>query len=213
MPVTAFRTTPNIRCRTITRPDPVVSTPPPPFQLSELSTPLTAVQRQKIIAWCHAASVTEAMDGWSNSALPANFDSLPDDQLLGYYRLEAGIQQITMPGITLNPLKGGSLVNPATGQDVQNPIKSVEEFLTLLSNKNLWIRVAEFGLGGVFIAVGLNAVLRPGKSLSSGVAKAVTPLRVINRAVNQQGPKTSAKSHTSSVTTLGSRSHSIHYER
>lgn len=194
-----------------------MSIPAPPIPLNGLSPPLTADQRNRIIAWCHLASVAEGIEGWSNSSLPANFDSLPDDQILAHYAAEVTIANLTNTGgFQINPitaLKNSSVINPLTGQDVHSPLASVEQFLGQLTNSNLWTRVAEFGIGGILLAVGLNAMLRPGQSLSSGVTKSIAPLRAVSRAVNQQSPETARRMHTKSVNTLGSRSHSIHYKR
>lgn len=141
-------------------------TPKPPYGPNDVSTPLTPDQRNTIVTWIPEAAAWAVANGWNGQPLPANYATLPDDQLLKLYGLYYAMVSLKIPGITLNPLKAGSLVNPFTGQDVQNPIVSLEQFLTLLTSKNLWLRVAEFSIGTLVLVVGLNAILRPGRPIS-----------------------------------------------
>lgn len=43
---------------------------------------------------------------------------------------------------------------------IPNPISGVTNFLNVLASKNLWIRVGEFLVGGILLAVGANAILK-----------------------------------------------------
>ena len=142
-----------------------MSTPAPPYKLSELSTPLTATQRTQIVKWCQIAAVSESLAGWHGSTLPANLADLPDDQLLVYYKAEAAIQGFNIPGVDLNPK------NALSDAGIQSPLTSINQFLGGLTNPNLWLRISEFGIGAILVAVGLNAVLRPGRSISSAIPK------------------------------------------
>jgi hypothetical protein len=58
-----------------------------------------------------------------------------------------------------------SLPNPVA------PIQGVLDFLKLLTEKNTWIRVAEFLVGGILLVVGANALLK--QSGGPDVGKAV----------------------------------------
>jgi hypothetical protein len=41
-------------------------------------------------------------------------------------------------------------------------VSSVVDFLKLLANRNTWIRVGEFTIGAILLAVGVNAMLKQG---------------------------------------------------
>lgn len=152
----------------------MASLPSPPFTSDQqLQTPLTAEQRSRMIQWMVPAEAYSRAHGWTGDSLPANLSSLTDDQLIGYYKLIFTMATFHIEGMTWNPVtavREGSIINPVTGQDFQNPLTTIEGFLTALVNPHLWIRVAEFGIGAIILAVGVNAVLRPGTSLSSSVS-------------------------------------------
>jgi len=61
---------------------------------------------------------------------------------------------------------------------IPNPLHalgSVEQFLTLLANRNLWFRVAEVTIGGVLIAAGVSAIVKD----VSPVGQLLKPLKGI----------------------------------
>lgn len=145
--------------------------PPPPFTSDQqLQTPLTASQRAAILQWLGPAEAYSIAHGWSGVSLPPNLASLTDDQLVGLYKLVYTTATFHIPGMTWNPVgavQQAGISNPLTGQNFSNPLTSIEGFLGALTNPHLWIRVAEFGIGAIILAVGVNAVLRPGQSLAS----------------------------------------------
>jgi hypothetical protein len=49
----------------------------------------------------------------------------------------------------------GLSINPGGGVTVNNPLTSLEQFLSELSNPHLWMRVGEVVLGLLLIAVGI----------------------------------------------------------
>lgn len=161
-----------------------MSTPPkPPYGTHDIhvGTPLTAEQRATIVKWLPTAWAWQIANGWKfDTPPPSNLAALPDDQLINQYGMAyAAIQIHDTSGITLNPITAVQ----QSGLSVPNPIHSLEDFLNLLSNKNLWIRVAEFGIGGILLAVGVNAVLRPGQSLASAGGM-LSPAGRVVRAVH-----------------------------
>jgi len=43
-----------------------------------------------------------------------------------------------------------------------NPLAGIAAFLSTLTNPHLWVRVGEFAIGGILLAVGVNAMLKQG---------------------------------------------------
>ena len=63
---------------------------------------------------------------------------------------------------------------PVLPPNVKVPgINSVTDFLNLLTNGHTWVRVAEFVVGGILIAVGVNAMLK--QSMGSGAPQIKPP--------------------------------------
>lgn len=64
----------------------------------------------------------------------------------------------------LNPMNpvtggpGGGIVGKAAS-NITNPVTDISHFLGALSNGSTWVRVAEFAIGGILIAVGVNKML------------------------------------------------------
>lgn len=86
-----------------------------------------------------------------------------------------------------------------SGLDVQNPLTSVEGFLSDLTNGKTWVRVAEFLVGGVMLAIAISALVKGTTGVSpSGAAKKVAKLnpgvRTASKVVNKTAPKPAAKS-------------------
>lgn len=76
----------------------------------------------------------------------------------------AAKSSITVPG---SPL--GTPTNPLdVFSEIKNSyetVKSLNQFLTLLTSSNLWLRVAEVGIGVLLIAVGVAHLSNAGANL------------------------------------------------
>lgn len=89
-------------------------------------------------------------------------------------------------GVQLDPTKGDPL---KAAKGVAN---TVEGLISILTAPNLWVRIAEFTVGGVLIVVGVSGMLKAGEKTRSGlrtteraarVGYSVTPAgSTINRA-------------------------------
>lgn len=115
----------------------------PPYVPTTLSPPLTAAQRAAMISWMSLQ--TKANNGTFDAA-GANAASDPDlitayTTIYDFYKFKTA--PITGPVAAVE----GSISNPF------GPL------LSALTNSNTWIRVAEFVVGGILLAIGLSHAL------------------------------------------------------
>lgn len=85
-----------------------------------------------------------------------------------------------------------------SGLDVQNPLTSIESFLSTLTNGNTWVRIAEFLVGGLMLGIAVSALVKntTGASAGDAVSKAakLSPVgRLANRSAPKQAPKQAPK--------------------
>jgi hypothetical protein len=102
-----------------------------------------------------------------------------------------------LPNGSKNPVATGTTgaINAGTGvvQGAVDASKAIPDFLGKLGNANLWIRVAEFAVGGIFVAIGVSAMLKGGpvSDAAKGVLKTATPIgRAASMAGSAAGRKT-----------------------
>jgi hypothetical protein len=62
---------------------------------------------------------------------------------------------------TVQPHEDPGEATPGIGP-IPNPLSSIVDFLRLLANPHTWIRVGEFAIGAILLAVGTNAALKQG---------------------------------------------------
>lgn len=125
----------------------------PPYPPGTLKAPLTADQKAAVLAY-----LKPVMDHPGADPTFAVFSGYSDGGIINEYNFVASKGKV----LTGDP----GAVTPGVGPvSIPNPIHTVEQFISAITNPNLWLRVAEFGVGSILLAVGLNAVLRPGKSL------------------------------------------------
>lgn len=135
----------------------------PPFDPSTLKAPLTAAQRAAIVAWAAAVS---AEHGGTVNAAQLNADT--DQQLITDYTT----------AYTFNNAVTSLNNAPITGPSVSG--LQLPDFLSQLSNPKLWTRVAEFTVGGIMIAIALNALAKNTTGVNpAGAARKVTKLSPI----------------------------------
>lgn len=112
----------------------------PPYGPNDLTVgkPLTPAQRAKVIAWL----VSRGHD-------KKQMELYPDARLIAQYAAEYEIWKVN----------NDSLIGA-------NPLTSVLDFLNLLTDPHLWLRVAEFAIGAILIGVGLAKMTSAGPTLS-----------------------------------------------
>lgn len=149
-----------------------VSGDAPPYDPSTLKAPLTTTQRAAILAWLQAYAAVLLATGQATGKF-TDSTATPDAQLLKDYTTAASLHGFQTTGIT-----GPSVPS------VPNPLSGVEAFLSDLENKSLWIRVAEFTVGGLLLAIGTYGVVKG----VSGSNK--SPIKTLKKA-NPVGAATS----------------------
>jgi hypothetical protein len=168
--------------------------PPIPSTDPSLVPPLSKALKTELATYMHAETIFDTGSAGSPGEVGANtvafFMALPDKELIALYKLGARLQEqgdnSTLPG-GANP--------PPVAADPGFPgLSTLENFLGTLLNPRLWNRVGEVVVGGILVAVGVNAMVRAGthpysgrptlKSAKSGVGVAkVAHKRIVN------GPK------------------------
>lgn len=73
-----------------------------------------------------------------------------------------------IPGVSINP--DGSVQGPLSG------LAAVGDFFTRLTQAHTWLRVAEFVVGGIFLVIGLNAILHNPAGKAAGAIPKVVPV-------------------------------------
>lgn len=137
----------------------------PPFDPKALAPPLTAAQVQTMFDWIQA--VVSVHGGTLITA--QQWEAEPDAEKISTYTAIYEFYGFTTTGIT----------GPTAG--IPNPLASVEQFLTILTEKQLWIRVAEFVVGGVVLAIGVTHLF--GGSVSGAARKAANPVGTVAGAI------------------------------
>lgn len=84
--------------------------------------------------------------------------------------VKGGWVQITTDGkdVIFDPKHGPQVIDPSIvppTPGIPKGFSSVTDFLNTLASSNLWLRLAEFVIGGILLAVGANALIKQ----SSGV--------------------------------------------
>lgn len=133
---------------------------PPPYDPSSLVPPLTSIQSVAMYNWSFANFlVYDALDEASGTfPSQTQWNALPDASKIQLYTDQYALWKLPNTGVT--------------GPPVSDPLTSVTDFLKLLTNKNTWIRVGEFAIGGILLAVGISHLA--GTSVT-GIAKKSTP--------------------------------------
>lgn len=120
----------------------------------------------------------------------AHLNSLSDVQLIEAYKGTYVLLNMKLPGI-----QGPVAAAKNALQDT-----SLGHFLGALSNGATWVRVAEFAVGGVLLAIGVNAFLKQSVGTDAGgavkkVGGALPPLRAASTARKL----TEQKAHTAGL--------------
>lgn len=133
--------------------------------------PLSAEQRREMIAFI----------GLTSLHVHADLHTLPDDQLIGWYKTASvDWKNVLTHNGGLNGLatKIGTVTN-ATVDAITSPL----DFLKLLAKGSTWVRVGEFTAGILLVGIAAHAVLRgnPGyqKAVASPVSKAARSVRMV----------------------------------
>lgn len=117
-----------------------------PYDPQTLHPPLTAAQRQAILAWGAGEIAKHPTAGYPSPPTTAD-----DQHVIAWYTV-----------IVLSV--GGVKIAGGPG------ISSITDFLKLLVDPHLWLRVGEFVLGLLLMGVGL-AHLAPGNDASSAISR------------------------------------------
>lgn len=162
--------------------------PPPPYPYNTVHTPLSSVEKSVILAylkqfWAVSAGGTDPSGGLTSPTFP-DFTNYSAQSIINAYNSIVG-NTPTPPGADPGTAQAG--IGPVGNlvPGITNPFKSVTDFLNVLGKQETWIRVAEFAIGGLLLAIGINAMLRSGSggqvyqstkqtaSTGSTIAKAV----------------------------------------
>lgn len=147
---------------------------------STLAPPLTPAVRAQIMA--------QTILWWAKSKGTITHQTITgasDEQLIAlytaYYDINTQIPGLQTPGKAI--------------KDIQLPsaLQSWDDVAKALGNKNTWIRVGEFAIGAILLAVAANAVFKP------NIANAIPAVRTINKAVGtkSRGQKLPNTAHRS----------------
>lgn len=135
---------------------------PAPYPYNTLKGPLNAIQRAAVLAYIRqffSQSVGgTAPSGGLTSPNWTDFTSYSDQSVINEYNSIVG-NTPTPPGADPGAVTPG--VGPVPG--ILNPLAGIVDtahFLGLLTKQSTWIRVAEFAIGGLLLAIGANAALK-----------------------------------------------------
>jgi hypothetical protein len=150
-----------------------------PFPLDSLHEPLSPAQRTTILAWFQTAagkSHTKKQLAQYIDVHPQNLNASDDRTIAFYIASGKNSHNENMDSAIItaynNVLKGGDFTAPQPGDvhsEITNPISGVTDFLGMLTQKQLWIRVGEFAVGAILIAVAVKAALAPNASVTSAI--------------------------------------------
>lgn len=139
------------------------SAAPVPYNPANLRPPLTGVQKTAMLAFMVGSGYASRADIETTISDTAGANT----SLAGYVSGTSGpplAAKVDPEFINLykDATLGGHLnANPQTSKELNVPgISSVTDFLKLLTSGNLWIRVGEFAVGAILIAVGVNGMLK-----------------------------------------------------
>lgn len=170
-----------------------LSANPAPFPLNSLKAPLTDAQAAALKTWARgqpSAENTSYKGTAPNRVWHVDVLTYTDQDMIDWYNDPQGTPipsilhqaggMITGQNPVNNAIVGAAPV-PDTINAANNVVSAAEstgQFLGKLSNPNLWVRVAEFAVGGILLAVAAASVLKgtaAGK-IATGVAMPVTKI-------------------------------------
>lgn len=155
-----------------------MTAPTPPYTVKTLpKAPLSPTIRQAMLAWI--ASTSWGSGNGPYAGLPTN---ISDSDLLVAYK--AGLQNL-VPGQDTT-ISGNPVLGPTVGA-VSSATESVGSFLGKLSNGSTWVRVAEFAIGGIMLAIAINALVKNTTGVDpGGAASKVTRLSPVGAIANKK---------------------------
>lgn len=157
-----------------------------------MAQPVTEDQAVQVIAGRYGQAVAADFRAWLDKARKkdpkASISALTAAWIVGYVVaantgklanfLTGGTAVVTNNGQTVSTSSGTGVPQAAAQAAetavINNPLAAIGDFFARLTNPHTWLRVGEFAVGGIFLVIGLNALLHnPIGKVAKAVPKVV----------------------------------------
>lgn len=151
-----------------TKPGPAPTGLPSPVDITVGGKSLTDTQKAAVVNW-----IAQVWN-YYNATPPSGFQSDSDVNLLALLASTKTLYSTGEAPVANDPINSTAGAIAGAGVNAANAITAPLDFLKLLANPELWVRVAEVAVGALLLGIGVNAFLKETTGINPGKAAVKT---------------------------------------